>query len=121
MKNRRGNDQCHGPVPLTRALTDSEIKGDYEINIGKVIVEHMRQADIDMDQVPAILVPHHGPFVWGKTPAAALENAISLEEIARMAFYTVSLNSRVMMPENLMEKHFQRKHGPRAYYGQKKG
>lgn len=73
-----------------------------------------------MDHVPAILVPHHGPFVWGDTPAAAVENTVTLEEIARMALYTMSLNPRVVMPENLLEKHFLRKHGPRAYYGQGK-
>ena len=113
-------DQFYGPVPLTRALTDAEIGGEYEINIGKVIVEHMTEKEINIDHVPGVLVPHHGPFVWGYTPMAALENAIALEEIARMAAATLNLNPDVAMPQNLIDKHFLRKHGPGAYYGQEK-
>ena len=113
-------DQFYGPVPLTRTLTDEEITENYEINTGNVIVEHMNAKNINIHHVPGALVPHHGPFVWGRNPLAALENAIALEEIAKMALATLSLNPKAAIPQNLLDKHFLRKHGPYAYYGQRK-
>ncbi len=114
-------DQFYGPVPLTRALTDEEIAQDYETHTGNVIVEHMGRSRTNIHHVPGALVPHHGPFVWGATPMGALENAIALEEIAKMAIHTLVLNPDAAIPGKLLEKHFQRKHGPGAYYGQDNG
>lgn len=113
-------DQFYGSVPLTRALTDEEITGNYEVNTGKVIVEHISENGINVHHVPAALVPHHGPFIWGRSPLDALENAVALEEIAKMATATLSLNPDSTMPQNLIDRHFLRKHGSGAYYGQKK-
>jgi L-ribulose-5-phosphate 4-epimerase len=114
-------DQFYGPVPLTRPLTDGEIEEDYEIHTGNVIVEHMKESETDIHHVPGALVPHHGPFVWGPDPMSALENAVALEEIAKMAIHTLVLNPKAEMPRKLLDKHFLRKHGPAAYYGQEKG
>lgn len=112
-------DHCHGPVPVTRPLTAAEIKGDYELNTGKVIVQRFARGRLNSDHVPAVLVAGHAPFVWGATPAKALENAIALEAIAEMATLTLALRPRAQpLPRVLLDKHFLRKHGPRAYYGQ---
>jgi L-ribulose-5-phosphate 4-epimerase len=112
-------DHFHGMVPVTRMLTDDEISSDYELNTGKVIVETFRGAKIDADEMPAVLVASHAPFVWGRTPQKALENAIALEYIAGMQFKTYQLNANVQtVSPALLEKHFQRKHGAGAYYGQ---
>ena len=111
-------DQFYGPVPLTRELTDSEIEEAYEANIGNVIVEHIRSHKTNIHHVPAILVPHHGPFVWGRDCAGAVQSAIALEEVAKMAAHTVRLNPEARMPAKLLDKHFLRKHGPDAYYEQ---
>ncbi len=112
-------DHFNGPVPLTRALSSEEIKEAYEENTGKIIVERLSMAGGDVFQVPALLVPHHGPFVWGRDSAEAVENSIALETVAGMALHTLALNAKAEMPQNLLEKHFSRKHGPTAYYGQK--
>ena len=112
-------DHFHGPVPLTRQLKPEEIASDYEHNTGKVIIEYLSAEEANPEQVPAVLVPQHGPFVWGNSPVAALENAIALEEIARMALYAVLLNPQAQqLPQALLDKHFNRKHGSNAYYGQ---
>ena len=112
-------DAFYGPVPLTRALTSREIKGDYELNTGKVIVECFRERRIDPAHVPGVLVCSHGPFVWGPTAARAVENAVTLEEVARLAWQTLALNPHMAaVPQPLLDKHFLRKHGPGAYYGQ---
>ncbi|MCC7518963.1 MAG: L-ribulose-5-phosphate 4-epimerase AraD [Verrucomicrobiae bacterium] len=105
-------DHFHGAVPVTRALTQREIARDYEWNTGKVIVETCRQPH----EIPAVLVSGHAPFVWGATPEKALENAIALEVVAQMA-----LLHRPAKPiaQALLDKHFFRKHGPRASYGQR--
>ena len=110
-------DAFYGDVPCSRALTAGEIGGDYEANMGKVILETVG----DPEAVPAVLVRNHGPFTWGETPEKAVENAAVLEEVARMAFLTETLDpdvSRVDMA--LLDKHYFRKHGVNAYYGQKK-
>lgn len=109
-------DHYYGAVPCTRLLTDKETEKDYEINTGKVIVETM--ASVNPLTVPSVLVNSHGPFCWGKDAADAVYNAIALEEIARMAFYTVQLGRSEPVNKTLLDKHFNRKHGKDAYYGQ---
>jgi L-ribulose-5-phosphate 4-epimerase len=109
-------DHYYGEVPCTRELTDQEIKNDYELNTGKVIVERLVHSD--PLAVPSALVNCHGPFCWGLDPGEAVYNAVALEEIARMAFYTVLLNHEKPVSKKLLDKHFLRKHGKNAYYGQ---
>lgn len=112
-------DHFHGSVPVTRFLTDDEIRGDYEANTGRVIVERFISAGIDPAAMPACLDASHGPFVWGDAPEAALENAIALEHVAAMAIQTLALAPDIPpIPAVLLDKHFFRKHGPGAYYGQ---
>ena len=111
-------DYFHGPVPCTRPLRDAEIQGEYEANTGKVIIE--RLAGIDPLNMPAILVCGHGPFTWGATAADAVHNAAMLEYLAGMAAQTERLNPSAMpVTQELLDKHFFRKHGPGKYYGQK--
>ncbi|MGO9201390.1 MAG: L-ribulose-5-phosphate 4-epimerase [Limisphaerales bacterium] len=110
-------DYFCGPVPCTRLLKPGEIRSDYEANTGRVIVETF--AGRDPLSCPAVLVAGHGPFAWGKTVAAAVENAAVLEHLARLAGETLRIFPSVRpMQRVLMEKHFLRKHGPGAYYGQ---
>jgi len=111
-------DHFYGEVPCTRSLTDNEIAGDYEINTGKLIIERMR--NIDPLSIPSVLVNCHGPFSWGTDADNAVYNAISLEEIAKMAFYTVLLGNSEPVKKSLLDKHFKRKHGSNAYYGQRR-
>jgi len=112
-------DHFHGPVPVTRFLTKREVKADYEGNTGRVIVE--RFAGIDPLGTPAVLVAGHGPFAWGKTPDEAARNALVLERTAKTALGTLTLDpGRRRLPGYIVEKHFERKHGPHATYGQKK-
>jgi L-ribulose-5-phosphate 4-epimerase len=111
-------DYFHGPVPVTRALTPEEINSDYELETAHVIVE--RFADTNPMSIPAVLVRNHGPFVWGESSAKAVETARALEVIAQMAWQTVALFPGVSpAPDALRDKHFLRKHGSSAYYGQK--
>lgn len=111
-------DYFHGPVPCTRPLRTAEIQGEYEANTGKVIIE--RLAGIDPLNMPAILVAGHGPFTWGATAADAVHNAAILEYLAGMAAQTERLNSSAApVTQELLDKHFFRKHGPGKYYGQK--
>jgi L-ribulose-5-phosphate 4-epimerase len=110
-------DVFHGAVPLTRAVTELEVARDYEGHTGKVIVE--RFSSLDPVAVPGVLVKQHGPFTWGPDPAHAVENAVSLEALADMAARTLTLNPDTpRLPAYLLEKHYQRKHGSGAYYGQ---
>ncbi len=112
-------DHFHGTVPLARLLTDDELDS-YEHNTGEVVVECFRGRGLDPSSVPAVLLPHHGPFAWGPDPEHALQNAIALEQVAQMAMLTYSINpSAPDIPLNLLEKHFSRKHGESAYYGQR--
>jgi L-ribulose-5-phosphate 4-epimerase len=111
-------DHYYGEVPCTRKLSDKEIEKDYELNTGKVIVERMGVSD--PLAVPSALVNCHGPFCWGLDADEAVYNAVALEEIARMAFYTVLLNHNKPIDQILLDKHFLRKHGKNAYYGQGK-
>ena len=111
-------DHYYGEVPCTRKLSDSEIAKDYEVNTGRVIIE--RFVILDPLAVPSVLVNCHGPFNWGLDTEEAVYNAIALEEIARMAFYTVTLGNKEPVDQYLLQKHYERKHGKNAYYGQKK-
>ena len=110
-------DYFYGPVPCTRQMTPAEIESEYEVNTGKVIVE--RFTKLDPMQKPAVLVASHAPFVWGASVAKAVENALVLEYLARLASETLVVNpSAGSMQSELLDKHFLRKHGPGAYYGQ---
>lgn len=112
-------DAFYGDVPCTRALTDSEVKGDYELNTGKVIVETFK--DKDYSALPAVLIKNHGPFTWGATCEKALENAVTLEQVAKMAHITGAIDKNAKKVDKfLLDKHYFRKHGDNAYYGQKK-
>jgi len=111
-------DYFYGAVPITEQLTDDEIRDEYELNTGKVIVR--RFAKIDPLAMPAALVAGHGPFTWGKTPMASVESAIVLEEVAKMAAGTIAINPKqIAIKQSLLDKHYLRKHGKNAYYGQK--
>ena len=112
-------DHFYGPVPVTKTMTTEEIKTDYELNTGKVIVR--RFTDLDPLEIPACLVAHHGPFTWGNSADEAVKNAIALEEVAAMAIGTIQVNPRQKpISQALLDKHYLRKHGKNAYYGQKK-
>jgi L-ribulose-5-phosphate 4-epimerase len=110
-------DYYHGCVPVTGPLTAEEIGGDYETNTGYAIVRRME--GLSSKSAPGILVRNHGPFAWGPTPAKAAQNAVLLEEIAAIAYHTVVLNADAQpIGQTLHDRHFLRKHGPRATYGQ---
>ncbi|MFZ6032511.1 MAG: L-ribulose-5-phosphate 4-epimerase [Melioribacter sp.] len=112
-------DNFYGSVPLTRFLTEDEVLNDYEKNTGLVIIERLKGMNIE--SVPGVLVAGHGPFCWGKTPEESVEKNLILEKIAEIAFKTLSLNKDVQnLPDYILNKHFMRKHGPNAYYGQMK-
>lgn len=115
-----GADYFYGPVPCTRPMTDDEIKGEYEKETGNVIVETFKKRGIEMKDVPAALVFSHGPFAWGKSPDNAVYNSVVLEEIAFMAFHALMLKHGDLAPmqQTLLDKHYLRKHGKNAYYGQ---
>ena len=109
-------DHYYGEVPCSRKLTEQEIKENYEENTGKVIVEVFRE--IDPLAVPSVLVSSHGPFCWGTDARNAVYNAVALEEIARIAFFTELIGKTGAIEQHLLDKHFLRKHGKDAYYGQ---
>lgn len=110
-------DYFHGPVPCARALTQAEVAGDYELTTGQVIVETFH--GLDPVACPGVLVAEHAPFAWGRDPQQAVHNAVVLEEVARMALYTLALNpQRGPIADHLLDKHYLRKHGRNAYYGQ---
>lgn len=110
-------DYFYGPIPVTKVMTKNEIQNDYELNTGKAIVR--RFANIDPMQIPAVLVANHGPFTWGKSPAEAVEANVVLEQIATTALGTITINpNQGPIAEALLDKHYLRKHGKNAYYGQ---
>ena len=109
-------DVFYGSVPVTRKMTEKEIQGQYEKETGTVIVEAF--SSIDPNTIPAVLVHSHGPFIWGKDAMKSVENAITLEEVAMMAYYTLQMNAEAQIQQELLDKHFLRKHGKNAYYGQ---
>ncbi len=112
-------DHFYGAVPCTRALTSAEIECDYELNTGRVIAEHYRREELDPLSMPGIIVARHAPFTWGKDADSAVENALVLEEIAAMALLTLTIdNTTTDVEQALLDKHFLRKHGNKAYYGQ---
>lgn len=113
-------DYFYGPVPCCRSLTEQEVEEDYERNTGLVIVETFRQRELDPVHVPGAICRNHGPFTWGKDAAQAVYHAVVLEEVAKMAVYTRQIKpDAAPAPQNIQDKHFLRKHGPNAYYGQK--
>ena len=113
-------DYFRGAVPVTAVMSREEIEGDYERNTGHAIVRRFK--GLDPAAAPAVLVVGHGPFAWGKTAADAAHNAVILEELARIALYTCTINAAAgPLPAHHIDKHFQRKHGAGAYYGQAKG
>ncbi|MBR2281083.1 MAG: L-ribulose-5-phosphate 4-epimerase [Spirochaetales bacterium] len=112
-------DYFYGPIPCTRSLTDEEIHGSYERNTGLVIIDTFR--DMDPDAVPGVLVRNHGPFAWGTDAANAVHNAVVMEEIAFMNYHAITLNKQApCVSQGLLDKHYYRKHGANAYYGQEK-
>ena len=112
-------DYFHGNIPCTRRLSPSEVEWDYELNTGKVIVESFFSRHLDPEAIPGVIVKNHGPFTWGINAKQAAFHAVVLEHIAEMAFKTISLNHAASMATYILDKHFARKHGPNAYYGQK--
>jgi len=112
-------DYFYGEIPCTRKMTPEEIAGEYELETGSVIIETFHSRKIDPDQVPAVLVHSHGPFTWGTDPFNAVHNAVVLEEVSFMDFHAMALTPGLPpMQQELLDKHYLRKHGPGAYYGQ---
>ncbi len=113
-------DYFYGPIPCARHLSQTELDEDYEKNTGKVIVETFRERGVDPVHVPGVICFSHGPFTWGKSPAQAVYHAVVLEEVARMALLTRMVRpDAAPAPQHVLDKHFMRKHGPDAYYGQR--
>ena len=111
-------DYFSNAVPVTRYLNQEEVESDYEANTGKIIIERFK--NIDPMEIPAVLVAGHAPFTWGSSPEKSVENSVVLEYIAKMALETIRLNPEIKpLPEYILQKHYLRKHGKKAYYGQK--
>ena len=116
-------DYFYGEIPCTRKMTPAEVERAYELETGKVIASHFEDNNLNPAHVPCVLARHHGPFAWGKDAIEAVHNAVVMEEVAMMAWHTEALpmaQTRDTMPAYVRDKHFLRKHGPNAYYGQKK-
>jgi L-ribulose-5-phosphate 4-epimerase len=113
-------DYFHGEIPCTRKLRAYEIRGDYEKETGAVIVERFRKGKINYDEMPGVLVSNHGPFTWGNSPENAVLNAVVLEEVAFRAWHCMALPDKYLVPmqKDLLERHFSKKHGSAAVYGQ---
>lgn len=112
-------DYFYGDIPCTRELTKQEVMEDYEKNTGKVIIETIDARAYDPIAIPGILVKNHGPFAWGTSPANAVYNAVVMEKVAEMDLKTLLINPASEMKNYILDKHYMRKHGPNAYYGQK--
>ncbi len=112
-------DYYYGPIPCTRELTKKEVEDGYELNTGKVIVECFLQRGIDPVSMPGVIVKNHGPFAWGKDAAASVYHAVVMDVVAEMAAKTLALNPDAHLADYVLDKHFMRKHGPDAYYGQR--
>ena len=113
-------DYFYGPIPCARHLTAAELEEDYEKNTGKVIIETFQNRNIDPVAVPAVICHSHGPFPWGKDAAQAVYHAVVLEEVAKMALFTRQIDpAAAPAPQSMQDKHYLRKHGPNAYYGQR--
>lgn len=113
-------DYFYGNIPCTRELSQSEVMDDYETNTGKVIIETIENLNFDPMAIPGIIVKNHGPFAWGKNPSNSVYNAVVLEKVAEMALKTLILNPKADIKSYVLDKHYMRKHGPNAYYGQGK-
>lgn len=114
-------DYFYGSIPCARHLTQEELDEDYERNTGVTIVETFKERGLDPKAVPAVLCFSHGPFTWGKDPAQAVYHSVVLEECAKMGIFTRMVNPNAApAPQRMQDKHYMRKHGPNAYYGQKK-
>lgn len=113
-------DYFYGNIPCTRDLSQSEVMDDYETNTGKVIIETIENLNFDPMAIPGIIVKNHGPFAWGKNPSNSVYNAVVLEKVAEMALKTLILNPKADIKSYVLDKHYMRKHGPNAYYGQGK-
>ena len=109
-------DYFYKAIPCTPDMTEAEVTGDYELETGRVIVR--RFDGLNPMHTPGVLVKNHGPFAWGKTPHDAVHNAVVMEQVAKMAYVAYQVNPALTMNQHLIEKHFSRKHGPNAYYGQ---
>lgn len=113
-------DYFYGSIPVTRKMNTEEIVEEYERKTGSVIIETFQSRKINPNQVPGVLVNDHGPFTWGDSPADAVHNAVVLEQVAEMTYHTMQLNPEgIKMSQELLDKHYLRKHGENAYYGQK--
>ena len=111
-------DYFYGDIPCTRELSEEEVNTDYELNTGRVIVETFK--NLDCNAVPGVLVKNHGPFAWGKSPSESVYHAVVMETVAEMALKTLLLNGNANMNRYILDKHYLRKHGRNAYYGQVK-
>jgi len=111
-------DYFHDSIPCTNDMTEAQVKGEYELETGNVIIQKFR--NLNAVHTPGVLVKNHGPFAWGKDANEAVYNAVVLEQVAKMAYISLTFNPNLTMNPFLIEKHFSRKHGPNAYYGQKK-
>ncbi|MDR0722555.1 MAG: L-ribulose-5-phosphate 4-epimerase [Treponema sp.] len=113
-------DYLYGDIPCTRRMTDQEIQKEYEKETGKVIIETFAKRQLDLMQIPAVVVANHGPFAWGKDAMDAVHNAVVLEEVAKMGLFATLLNPNLTpIQQVLLDKHYLRKHGANAYYGQR--
>ncbi|MCL1888757.1 MAG: class II aldolase/adducin family protein, partial [Kiritimatiellaeota bacterium] len=112
-------DHFYGDIPCTRDLTQAEVEGEYEANTGAVILECFARRNLDPLAMPAVLVARHGPFTWGKSAMRAVEQAVAFEHVCHMAQNAAAHPGPGAFPEYVLRKHFERKHGPNAYYGQK--
>lgn len=113
-------DYFYGDIPCTRELSEEEVKKAYEKNTGLVIIETFENKGLDVMAVPGVIIKNHGPFAWGASPANAVYNAVVMEAIAEMDLKTLQLNPNSEMKQYVLDKHYTRKHGPNAYYGQEK-
>lgn len=112
-------DYFYGDIPCTRSLTQQEVEENYELNTGKVIVSTIREKNYDPISIPGIVVRNHGPFSWGKDAGQSVYNAVVMEKVAEMNIKTLILNPNSSLPQYILDKHYNRKHGKNAYYGQK--
>lgn len=113
-------DYFYGDIPCTRELTKEEVEEAYEANTGKIIIEEVEKRGYDVMSIPGIVVKNHGPFSWGKDAASSVYHAVVLEKVAEMDIKTLVINKNANMKQFILDKHYLRKHGPNAYYGQKK-
>lgn len=112
-------DYFYGDIPCTRALTKDEVESAYEANTGKVVIETIQNCAYPVMSIPGIVVKNHGPFAWGKNAASSVYHAVVMEKVAEMTIKTLQLNPQSEMAQYVLDKHYMRKHGPNAYYGQK--